>query len=183
MARSFPADTKMQHFFEEQYTKETTARLQFYEDMKNGRKARSAQSRPVAGLPKINPLEFALRKKREEDETLRQIVEQARAKQTLEEMRAVDDKGKTSLYEGFSREGKGRYRYLRERHTLSPETKFTFPMVSSWEYGWKIGEEMPAYGRPRHARTAMIKDSFYTRNGVPAMSRPDAPISTSYSFG
>jgi hypothetical protein len=173
----------MQHFFEEQYTKEATARLRFYNDTKNGRTTRSAVEGRAAlsGLPKINPLEFALHKKREEDEELRRIVEQARARQSTEEMRSLDAGGRASLYEGFSREGKGRYRYLRERHQLSPEAKFTFPMVSSWEYGWKIGEEMPAYGRPRHARTAIIKDSFYTRNGVPTLSSPDAPV-RSYSF-
>lgn len=194
MARSFPADNRMQHFFEEQYTKETAARLQFHADQKahsaDGVTRRPAAGpRVISGLPQINPMEFALRKKREEEETLRQIIEEARRSQTLDEMRPIDDQAKQTLYDGFSREGKGRHRYLRDRHQLSPESKFTFPMLSSWEYGWKIREEMPGYGRPNNARTATVKDSFYTRNGVSTLSSPDPPqmasryISRSYTFG
>lgn len=199
MARAFPADARMQHFFEEQYAKETEARLRFHEEQKT---AHSAGLRPgrdnsnaaakralVSGLPQINPLEFALRKKREEAEALRQIVEEARRQQSTDEMRPVDAASRATLLDGFSREGRGRYRYLHDRHHVSPEVKYTFPMVSSWEYGWKIRDEMPGYGRPSNARTSTIKDSFYMRNGVPTLSSADAPhvstryIARSYTFG
>ena len=108
--------------------------------------------------------------KREEDEALREIVEAARARreQPQLEMRPVDDR--TSLYEGFSREGRGRARYLAERRRQAPDAKFTYPMVSSWEYGWKVGDEVAAYGRPRHARTATLHESFFARNGIPLPS-------------
>jgi hypothetical protein len=194
MARNYPADARMQHFLEEQYVKETAARLQFHADQKAGlidgaTRRQSSQSRLTAGLPQINPMEFALRKKREEEETMRQIIEEARRHQTTEEMRSVDQPTRNKLFDGFSHDRKGRYQYLRDRHQQSPESKFTFPMLSSWEYGWKIGDEMSAYGRPGNARTAMIKDSFYSRNGVSTLSSPDPPhmatryVSRSFTLG
>ena len=195
MSRSFPGDARRQHFFEEQFAKETTARLKFYSDQKAAAAGDESsqvvrqQSRVNSGLPQINPMEFAVRKKREEEETLRKIIEEARQNQTTEEMYPVPDVEKQPLYEGFSRERRGRYQYLRNRHQLSPDTKFTFPVISSWEYGWKINDEMPAYGRPRNARTSMIKDSLYARNGVPTLSCPDPRykasryVTRSYTFG
>lgn len=172
MARNFPADARMQHFFEEQFDKEAAARIQFHEDIKSGRTRRSAAEESAAraasaGLPRINPFEFAVRQKRLEDEALREIVEQARARREKGQMRPVDDQSKAALYDGFSREGRGRARYLRERHRQAPDTKFTYPMVSSWEYGWKVNDETDAYRRPRYARTATINGSFFARNGVP----------------
>jgi len=94
MARSFPADSKLQHFFEEQYDKETTARLRFHSDTKSGRTRRSAADEAaaraaMAGMPKINPFEFAVRQKHEEDLAMKEIVERARAKRETEEMRQV----------------------------------------------------------------------------------------------
>jgi hypothetical protein len=190
MARNYPADARMQHFLEEQYTKEAAARLQFHAEQKAGiTRRQTSNTRLTVGLPQINPMEFALRKKREEEEALRQIIEEARRHQTTEEMRSVDQPTKNKLYDGFSHEGKGRSQYLRNRQDLSPEAKFTFPLLSSWEYGWKIRDEMSTYGRPVNARTATIKDSFYTRNGVSTLSSADPPhmasryVSRSYTFG
>jgi len=178
MARNFPADAKLQHFFEEQYDKESAARLQFHFDTKCGRTRRSAAemcaARSVsAGLPRINPFEFAIRQKHEQDEALREIVEQARARNEKAEMRPVDDESKAALYDGFSREGRGRVRYLRQRREQAPDAKFTYPVVSSWEYGWKIKDELESYGPPQHARSSTMKDSFYSRNGIPSISSGD----------
>jgi len=117
MARNFPADAKLQHFFEEQYDKETAARLQFHFDAKDSETRRRSSAEKSAaraarsGLPKINPFEFAIRQKREEDEARKEIVEQARTTKKTEEMKPVDDKSKVALYDGFSREGRGRARF------------------------------------------------------------------------
>lgn len=182
MARSFPADTRLQHFFEQQYDKERETRLRFYFDTKNGVPPRDRSRSGIVGLPKINPIAFALKKKREEDAEMQQIIEQARQHQSKEEMRKVDDAAKAKLFEGFSKEGRGRSLYLQERHDIIPETKYTFPLLSSWEYGWKVGEETAAYQRPTFARTAKVKDSFYTRNGVPTLKSPTAGPSVKQSF-
>jgi len=82
MSRNFPVDTKMQHFFAEQYESETNARLKFREDLKAGKTNQNFTTKSYAtGLPSIDPMVFALNKKREEDETRRLIIEEARAKQ------------------------------------------------------------------------------------------------------
>ena len=54
----------------------------------------------------------------------------------------------------------------------------------SWEYGWKTQTKKPsdkmtaADLRPRYARTRLIRDSFYTPNGIPTLSNPHHRIST-----
>ncbi|GAB1298617.1 Monoacylglycerol lipase ABHD6 [Apodemus speciosus] len=42
------------------------------------------------------------------------------------------------LFQGISHDGRGRTRYLKERHQVIPEKKYKYPMVSSWEYGWHV---------------------------------------------
>lgn len=37
-------------------------------------------------------------------------------------------------------QGKGRRLYLQRRGQKRPEEKFDFPLLSSWEYGWRLGE-------------------------------------------
>uniref|UniRef100_A0A3B3ZTL3 Sperm microtubule inner protein 1 C-terminal domain-containing protein n=1 Tax=Periophthalmus magnuspinnatus TaxID=409849 RepID=A0A3B3ZTL3_9GOBI len=49
---------------------------------------------------------------------------------------------------------RGRSQYLRSRGLMLPEQKFDFPLVSSWEYGWRL------------ARSSVVKSTFYARNGV-----------------
>lgn len=179
---AFPADTKLQHFFHEQYTKENQARLDWYHKTKRGDV--SAQSRPSnrryanaqtasmgSGLPDINPMEFAMKKKREEEENVQRIIDEARAQFRSEEMLAPSGRQKTKLYDGFTKEGKGRYAYLDERQRTVPEKKYTFPMLTSWRYGWKL-DEAAAPVRPHNARTKLIRDTFYTRSGVPTLTQP-----------
>uniref|UniRef100_A0A8C3T9N8 Sperm microtubule inner protein 1 C-terminal domain-containing protein n=1 Tax=Chelydra serpentina TaxID=8475 RepID=A0A8C3T9N8_CHESE len=62
----------------------------------------------------------------------------------LKEMRPATPKTKHLLYQGISREGQGRRLYLQERKLKSPEEKFHYPVLSSWEYGWCLGKvEVP----------------------------------------
>uniref|UniRef100_A0A8C8RWA0 Sperm microtubule inner protein 1 C-terminal domain-containing protein n=1 Tax=Pelusios castaneus TaxID=367368 RepID=A0A8C8RWA0_9SAUR len=60
----------------------------------------------------------------------------------LEAMRPPTPKTQHLLYQGISREGKGRHLYLQERQLKSPEEKFHYPVLSSWEYGWRLGKEV-----------------------------------------
>ena len=123
------------------------------------------------GLPKINPLAFSRNMKHQEEKNLQDIKEVARKQQSAEEMWKPPSKIKENLYDGFTKEGKGRHQYLRERHGVIPEKKFSFPMLSSWEYGWKIDEAFNLQ-RPKHARTRLIQDRFYTRNRIPTLEDP-----------
>ncbi|XP_007500031.2 LOW QUALITY PROTEIN: protein ATP6V1FNB [Monodelphis domestica] len=60
----------------------------------------------------------------------------------LPDMRPATPKTGQLLYQGISHEGKGRLLYLRERWQQKPEDKFRFPVLSSWDYGWCIGDAM-----------------------------------------
>ncbi|PVD24769.1 hypothetical protein C0Q70_15255 [Pomacea canaliculata] len=85
-----------------------------------------------------------------------------------QEMRPASPSTMNVLYDGFTKEGKGRYKYLKLRYEDIPETKFQFPVISSWEYGWHQAQEIKKEDikKPENGRTANIQNSFYTRNGV-----------------
>jgi len=170
MSRSFLLDAKLQHFITEQYELEAKARIKFYYDTKSGQGYTPKSY--VIGLPSINPNQYAVRKKREEDEQTRRLIEEARSNQVKEEMWPVDPCTKQKLYKGISRDGLGRSSYMHDRYNISPESRFTFPLISSWQYGWKVTDEVGSYHKPRYGRTAKIDESFYSRNSVPGLSDP-----------
>ena len=82
----------------------------------------------------------------------------------IREMREPSPKTRLQLYDGISHHGEGRYAYLKLRHKKSPEEKFTFPVLSSCVYGWKIRD----HGMPKSefARTRVIRDTFYRHSGI-----------------
>ena len=84
---------------------------------------------------------------------------------TLRDMRPPSSNTRALLYNGISAHGEGRYAYLKKRRTLTPEEKYEFPILSSCQYGWKIMEYTKPKSSP-HARTCVIKDSFYRNSGV-----------------
>ena len=186
--RSFPADTKLQKFYSEQYQKEANARLKFfYENRRGGGPSDSGRSASacvatldkratVNGLPAIHPAEFAKKLKLEAEAGKARLAElAARRYDDVKEMRPPSLREKSCLFDGFSKEGKGRYQYLKERKLIIPEQRYVFPITSSWDYGWKIREAVQ-FQRPTYPRTRMIADSFYTRNGIPTMYNPNMAI-------
>ncbi|XP_053544953.1 protein ATP6V1FNB [Bombina bombina] len=87
-------------------------------------------------------------------------------KETLVEMRPATPHASHALYDGFSKEGKGRYMYLRMRKQLGPEEKYPHPILSSWDYGWRLGEVVKEFKFPIHGRSKIVRDTFYSRNGI-----------------
>ncbi|XP_055081052.1 protein ATP6V1FNB isoform X2 [Periophthalmus magnuspinnatus] len=81
-------------------------------------------------------------------------------------MRPASPQTRQSLYQGSSHQGRGRSQYLRSRGLMLPEQKFDFPLVSSWEYGWRLGDFTLDYKTPTRARSSVVKSTFYARNGV-----------------
>jgi hypothetical protein len=83
----------------------------------------------------------------------------------LPEMIKADKDTFGQLYTGSTREA--RMRYLRTRHRRRPESRFTFPLVSSWEYGWRLGDVIKTEDlhNPAHGRSRIIADTFYRNNG------------------
>ncbi|KAM5315844.1 uncharacterized protein AAES06_020979 [Glossophaga mutica] len=70
------------------------------------------------------------------------------------------------LFQGISHDGEGRALYLRERHRQKPEEKFQYPVLSSWEYGWHMGDAMKDTRPPVYARSQPITQTFYIKSGV-----------------
>nr|KAG8540761.1 hypothetical protein GDO81_018628 [Engystomops pustulosus] len=84
----------------------------------------------------------------------------------LAEMRPVTPHTSRLLYDGFSKEGKGRSLYLKVRKRLGPEEKYPHPTLSSWDYGWRLGSVIDEFKTPIHGRSRIVKDTFYSRNGI-----------------
>uniref|UniRef100_A0A3Q1F8X7 Si:ch211-193l2.10 n=1 Tax=Acanthochromis polyacanthus TaxID=80966 RepID=A0A3Q1F8X7_9TELE len=87
-------------------------------------------------------------------------------------MRPVSPQTRRALFSDSSHHGKGRHLYLQKRGHIRPEEKFEFPLLSSWEYGWRLGDYTLDYRTPSCARSSVVKDTFYARNGV--FSSPSA---------
>ncbi|XP_054472880.1 uncharacterized protein LOC129105733 [Anoplopoma fimbria] len=87
-------------------------------------------------------------------------------------MRPVSPQTRDSLYQDSSHHGKGRSLYLQRRVRMRPEEKFDFPLLSSWEYGWRLGDYTLDYRTPSRAKSSVVKNTFYARNGV--FSSPSA---------
>ncbi|GAA6216900.1 uncharacterized protein LOC121178742 [Lates japonicus] len=87
-------------------------------------------------------------------------------------MRPVSPKTRQALYQDSSHHGRGRSLYLHRRGQMRPEEKFDFPLLSSWEYGWRLGDYTLDYRTPSRARSSVVKNTFYARNGV--FSSPSA---------
>lgn len=82
------------------------------------------------------------------------------------DMYPVSDGLKEVLFDGFSKEEKGRYRYLNLRKEIPLENRYQHPIVSSMGYGWKLGETGQQFKAPTFARGKIVEESFYRRNGV-----------------
>lgn len=77
------------------------------------------------------------------------------------------------LYNGFSREDKGKLQYLKERSKTIPEKRYQFPLCSNWDYGWRLEDHIPknSIKAPTYARRAIVESDFFTRNELPAYHR------------
>ncbi|XP_040197455.1 protein ATP6V1FNB [Rana temporaria] len=77
----------------------------------------------------------------------------------------------TLLYSGTSKEEQGRYHYMRVRNKLKPENKYTYPLISSWEYGWQMGSATKN-NRSLYRRCPIVNDTFFRKNGIPCEPHP-----------
>ena len=85
----------------------------------------------------------------------------------LTDMRKPDEKVTKLLYDGFTKEEKGRYQYMKARKAENPEEKYDFKMLTSFDYGWKLSEVQGSeYKTPANGRTKIVEDTFHRRNGV-----------------
>ncbi|KAF8782793.1 Protein ATP6V1FNB like protein [Argiope bruennichi] len=81
----------------------------------------------------------------------------------LKVMKPVPTDIKKLLYKGFSKEGEGRQKYLKERYLEDPEDKYFFPICTSWDYGWTFGEDYELTS-PEFGNVEIMKTSFFRPN-------------------
>ena len=79
------------------------------------------------------------------------------------EMRPPSGTTKKLLYEGFSKEGLGRKKYLETRKMKKPEERFDYTVTSNWEYGWQQTTDLHP---PKHGRSRIVKDTFFRTGGA-----------------
>lgn len=182
MARSYPANTQIQKFLEESYNKERDTRLNWYfkRDSKSAlghskqsevarRKIQNA-AKPAQDLLAKLPSERDVKKFNKMKSDFNAPMTTNPSEDFLSaEMRPVSEQTKSKLYDGFTKEGKGRYQYLADRYNENPENKFRFPLLSSWDYGWRLSDVIKKEDikKPPYGRTKIVADTFYTRTGIP----------------
>ncbi|XP_054707016.1 protein ATP6V1FNB-like [Uloborus diversus] len=57
------------------------------------------------------------------------------------QMKSQPQDVRNTLYEGISREGKGRYLYLKKRSRKDPEERYYDPVCTSMTHGWNHGKD------------------------------------------
>lgn len=194
MARSYPANTQIQKFLEESYNKERDARLGWYRQQQAGGSTQPAASRQFQvfrkkvqeACPKapegllhlrqtVKPKSYHRRIVPTDDHLVR-LAKQDSDSSTAgptKDMRNPGPRTRDLLYDGFTKEGRGRYQYLQARYQCIPEVKYRFPLLSSWEYGWRLSDVMRVdeASKPAQGRTRIVADTFYTRTGIPTLQR------------
>ena len=181
-ARNPNFTTQFQEFMKESFEKESSQRLAWFNKRRSHSMNRPRQlevfrkkitegSKPsealLEKLPAIGVEPRHNRKKADFNDPL--LGNRARTSVDLQmEMRPPSPETRNALFDGFTKEGKGRYQYLRKRYDTIPEKKFTFPILSSWEYGWRLEDVIKKEDikKPPHGRTRIVSDTFYTRNGI-----------------
>ncbi len=189
MSRNYPANTQVQKFLEESYNREREARLGWYlntlksrdSNQKKGskqfevfrKKLEAACPSPTEALLELKDVKPKSYHKKvyKYDDHLVNVPRRASATNLTVDMLPVIGKTREKLYDGFTKEGKGRYQYLQSRYQEIPETKYRFPVLSSWEYGWRLGDVISQEDvkKPANGRTRIVADTFYTRTGIPAL--------------
>ncbi|BFZ08797.1 hypothetical protein BsWGS_11836 [Bradybaena similaris] len=179
MARNPYANTQMQSFWKESIEKEAAARLLAFHKMKGQPRSTARQlevfrkkildSKPSTVLEHLPPI-TAHTNKTTADLNASSSGDKSVTETLLNapEMRPVSSEVRKTLYDGFTKEGKGRHVYLHHRYQKDPEEKFTFPTCSSWEYGWRLGDVIKKEDikKPTFGRYRIVENTFYTRNGL-----------------
>ena len=189
MSRNYPANTQIQKFLEESYNKERDCRLGWYfKTQKSGeavsdskqldvfrKKIEAGCPKPTEGLLRLKSLKPKNYHKRivSHDDNLVRMAGQTRNASLTIDMHPVQRPVRDKLYDGFTKEGKGRYQYLQSRYQDIPENKYQFPVLSSWDYGWRLNDVINKEDikKPANGRTRIVADTFYTRTGIPALQR------------
>ncbi|THD28194.1 hypothetical protein D915_001040 [Fasciola hepatica] len=189
MARNFPADTRGQRALEELYEKETKSQIAWFlkrEKVKKDYPGQIVTPAQIAETPvpklkdvlpshlmeKISRIQASQEKSKVYAKTPTEMMPvKEQFIEPLPDMFPADQPTQRILYDGISKEGNGRAKYLQTRNKLDLEDKYRYPVLSSMEYGWgqtELIKHMSAQvGQKRRGRVKIVEESFYRRNGIP----------------
>lgn len=93
-----------------------------------------------------------------------EIVQRVRAREAEEKAKPADP-NRSLLYDGVSKDGKGRAAYLKARLNTPLQAKNGQPLTASQMVGWTAHEIPPpkADGLPSYGRKPVIKNGFFRR--------------------
>jgi hypothetical protein len=169
-------DTRAQNTWKETIEKEAATRINYKFAPKDETSkdedewfVRSKYTKSAPTVPKMQTITFPPRpEKKNPAQNVANIVQELKSsdKDLLSDMKPPKENVKKLLYDGFTKEEKGRYQYLKARKSDDPESKYEYPLLSSFEYGWKLNEVSTQYKTPANGRSKIVEESFYRRNGV-----------------
>ncbi|CAF1627243.1 unnamed protein product, partial [Adineta ricciae] len=171
-------DTRSQNAWKELIEKESVTRISWHRKFQATSNEdewfkrafyTQATSKPVSQTLPTIVLPPKPKRRYDSSDTINQLREKLDVEHNpdiLKEMYPVKKEHQRLLYDGFSAEDKGRFRYLKVRQEFAPEQKYQYPISSSMEYGWKLDENAHHYQTPIHARGKFIEESFYRTNGA-----------------
>ncbi|XP_072418162.1 protein SPMIP1-like [Chiloscyllium punctatum] len=180
MEQKLKTDNEKQNFWKENITKEDLLRLCWLRDHQKGlnktpgrqKELKKSFVRPHIDLQKQKSTEQEEKTSVTEGDTEEPKTEEKVATVSYSDMRPVTPEVQALLYDGFSKEEKGRYQYLKARTKKGPSEKYNHAITSSWEYGWKL-EDDAEYKKPAFGRSAMVETAFYRRNGIFCRQAPN----------
>lgn len=174
-------DTQRQNFWVESINKEAAVRFAWHlkyskKFAKKAIKQQSDAARKSKAVPISNNSAISQQIKRMESEERRELeaAEETAPKspttkpsevKKFNEMKPVPRKIMSLLYDGISHHGEGRYAYLRARKGVAPEDKFEYPVLTSCQYGWRLGDHGLPTTSP-FARTSIVRDTFFRYSGI-----------------
>ncbi|XP_078275538.1 protein SPMIP1-like [Rhinoraja longicauda] len=182
MERKLNMDTQVQNFWKESITKEDLLRMCWLRRFKGNLSQPPEREIVLKKIPKLPRIPVQTKEPKAQEKVAgpsakekckKSIAEKKTANRSLDDMRPITPEVRALLYNGFSKEDKGRSLYLKTRKKKGPSEKYEYPLTTSWNYGWKI-EENVEYKKPNFGRTAIVETAFYRRNGI--FTKPEADV-------
>jgi len=177
MARESNIDTTRQEFLKESYRKENTLRNKWFREhfgsdaLPAGVGGQDTPTSPVPAKGSRGKPTFIKIKPAPATPPRRPSPPMKDPEEPIvvgPEMRAPSPETKKMIYTGLSSEGNGRVAYLVQRKTKAPEEKFEYPLTSSLEVGWNIGEiaKTADIKEVHYGKSRIVRDTFFAESGV-----------------
>ncbi|XP_068128724.1 protein SPMIP1 [Hyperolius riggenbachi] len=189
MAREFNLTTQKQEFLKECYVKEILTRFhwrhQHGQNLPSLAKPKCNTAKPKTknrfSLPTIPNASSCGNKNEEAAEGIHTNAQRVTDNGEVDDeegadindslMRPASPRTQRLLYFGTSKEEEGRYRYMKTRNNLKPQDKYSYPLITSFEYGWHIGNIADNQSSV-FRRCRIVRDTFFRKNGIPTDPDP-----------